>query len=198
MCFFGLFICLSCWIWCKNWILFNSFLLLNRFGKLLFEFFLIIECKTKLFWGFWLKRETHFVELVVNQQSDWSYTTSVTSVAKAFWRNTKKGELFSWRKPLMMGLSCLSLLGQKGSPGKWRKQPTVYREHVRPICHPLKVDLFQCYYVHYASCGSVQQYNDQVYILSLWVGGVTVWGAGLGAALLWSYSGEACSDSCIY
>lgn len=89
----------------------------------------------------------------------------------------------------MIGLSWLSLLGQKGSPGKWRKQPTVYREHVRPICHPLKVDLFQCYYVHYASCGSVQQYNDQVYILSLWVGGVTVWGAGLGGSsslkLLW-------------
>lgn len=89
----------------------------------------------------------------------------------------------------MIGLSCLSLLGQKGSPGKWRKQPTVYREHVWPICHPLKVDLFQCYYVHYASCGSVQQYNDQVYILSLWVGGVTGWGAGLRGSsslkLLW-------------
>lgn len=97
-----------------------------------------------------------------------------------------------------MGLSCLSLLGQKGSPGKWRKQPTVYREHLWPICRPLKVDLFQCYYVHYASCGSVQQYNDQVYILSLWVGGVTVWGRGWGAALVWSYSGKACSDSCIY
>lgn len=83
-----------------------------------------------------------------------------------------------------------------------KEQPTVYREHVRPICHPLRVDLFQCYYVHYASCGSVQQYND--YISSLCVclcvcvcvsqGGCVV-GGRVGVALHCSYSGEVCSDS---
>lgn len=50
---------------------------------------------------------------------------------------------------------CVSLPGQKFTCKKGQR--TVYRGHVKPICHPLKVDLFQCYYVHYASCGSVHR-----------------------------------------
>lgn len=61
-----------------------------------------------------------------------------------------------WRKSLMIWRWCLSLHGQKLTC-KMKEPQTVYREHVKPICHPLKVDLFQCYYVHYASCGSVHR-----------------------------------------
>lgn len=62
---------------------------------------------------------------------------------------------------------CLSLLGQKFTC-KMKEQRTVYREHVKPICHPLKVDLFQCYYVHYASCGSVHRTMIGIHFFTFW------------------------------
>lgn len=80
---------------------------------------------------------------------------------------------------------CLSLLGQKFTC-KMKEQRTVYREHVKPICHPLKVDLFQCYYVHYASCGSVHRTMIGLHFFTFW---------GFFIRLLFSKS-VCVSDSC--
>ena len=56
--------------------------------------------------------------------------------------------------------------------------------HVKPICHPLKVDLFQCYYVHYASCGSVHRTMIGLHFFTFW-----------GFSLCYC-SVEMCSDAC--
>lgn len=66
-----------------------------------------------------------------------------------------------WCLQLMLvfnGAALVSLLHLQRN----HEQHTENRGHV-PICHPLKVDLFQCYYVHYASCGSVHRTMIWVY-----------------------------------